>query len=601
MQVENLSKSYGHRTLFSKVSFRLGHLERCAVLGRNGSGKSTLLRIIAKMEESDSGEVCIPKGLRIGVLPQHLKFEQETLLQEALLGLPENLSGQEYRAEKILSGLGFKEEDFLEHPSRFSGGYQLRLALCKVLIAEPDLLLLDEPTNYLDVVSIRWLERYLCSWKGQVLFVSHDRAFINRVATHVLGIHRKQVMKLAGGVDQYYETLSLLEETYEKTRVSLERKKEHLQGFVERFGAKASKASQAQSRVKALKKLETLEALHEENSLDFFFTYESFSAKRLLSIKDLCFSFEERADFLIHGLSLDLSGRGRIAVIGKNGRGKSTILRLLSGELQPFSGEIHFHEKAKLAFFGQTNIERLDLSLTIEEEVQKSCSQATVAEVRQVCASMMFCGDEVEKKIRVLSGGEKSRVLLAKILLSPANLLLLDEPTHHLDMESVEALMQAIRFFPGSVILVSHDESVLKSFCPEQIIVCTKDSQKVFLGNYDLFLEQLGWEEDIEKKKGKKISAKEKRKERAERLQERSKALKPIQREIKKVETEIEKKESKKLLLEEKMLQASQGVDSNMQELTLKHGKLFKEIEALYDELQSFVDQEEILRKQFLE
>lgn len=604
VQVENISKSYGDRTLFSNVSFHVGNGERCAIVGRNGCGKSTLLKILAGLEDLGSGEIRFPKGIRVGSLPQHLSFDQDSLLKEALLGLPPEQRDEEYRVEKILSGLGFSEEDFLKDPNSFSGGFQLRLALCKVLAGEPELLLLDEPTNYLDIIAIRWLERYLRSWAGQILFVSHDRSFVNSIATHIIGIHRGQVMKSEGNLNKYYETILLQEETHERTREKLDKKKAQMQSFVDRFGAKATKAAQAQSRLKAIDKMDTLDALEVEEDLDFSFHYKSYQSKKMFSVEDLQFSYEKQAqDKLVHDLSFEMGNGERLAVIGKNGRGKSTILRLLSGELNPDSGVLSIGKNVELAYFGQTNIERLDSSKTIEEEVMHAIPTASYAEVRNACGVMQFSGDDAKKNISVLSGGERSRVLLAKILLTPANLLLLDEPTHHLDIESVDSLMKAIESFQGTVVLVSHDESILRKFNANKMIICSQGGQEVFFGAYDFFIEKGGWSEgDTLSVKGNvaKSERREDRRSRAERVQERSRALRPIKKGIEKAELKIESFEEKKHSLENEMVTAAQRPGNDMQLLIQEHGNVSKKLDTLYDELQGLFEKEEEINQKFL-
>ncbi|MCB1118649.1 MAG: ABC-F family ATP-binding cassette domain-containing protein [Chlamydiia bacterium] len=496
MQVEKLAKAYGARTLFSDVSFHIGERDRCALAGRNGSGKSTLLKILAGEEEADAGNLYFPKGHRIGSLPQYLKFTELTLLDEAVLGLPEEERYLSYKAEIILEGLGFTDADFAKPPESFSGGYQLRLALCKVLVGEPDLLILDEPTNYLDILAIRWLESFLTSWRGQILFVSHDRSFVNQIATHVIGIKRGQVKKVAGDLDAYQQMIEIHEETYEKQREGLEKKKKHMMSFVERFGSKATKASQAQSRLKAIEKMGLMDALQEEQDLAFSFNYKRIQSKRILHAKKIDFAYLQSVP-LIRQVNFEIENGEKLAIIGKNGSGKSTLVRLLLGELTPNSGEVTYGPNTEMAYFGQTNIDRLNPAHTIEEELAATFPEVPYGRLCQVCGVMLFSGDDIKKKISVLSGGERSRVLLAKILLTPANLLLLDEPTHHLDVESVDALMQAIARFPGSVVLVSHDESVLARLHSDKLIICHQEKQELFLGTYPLFLETKGWEEEL--------------------------------------------------------------------------------------------------------
>lgn len=586
VQLEKISKSYGNRLIFSDVNFHVGKGERCAVVGRNGSGKSTLLKILAGVEEADSGNIHIPKGLSIGALPQHRHFDQPTLLEEAVLGLPENYRDEKYRVEIILGGLGFSEKDFSAEPESFSGGYQLRLSLCKVLAGEPDFLLLDEPTNYLDILAIRWLESFLCSWRGAILFVSHDRSFVNKVCSHILGIKRARIKKVKGNLDDYQTIMRVDEETYERTREKNQKKKSHMLSFVDRFGAKATKARQAQSRLKAVEKIDSLEALNKEQNLAFQFHYQNIQNKTILSVEGLSFAYEKNLQ-LIHGLQFEVERGERLAIIGKNGSGKSTLLRLISGELKQDSGQVNINQNAVIGYFGQTNIDRLNAAKTIEEELIHAFPNVSYAKVRSVCGAMLFSGDDAKKRISVLSGGEKSRVLLAKILLTPANLLLLDEPTHHLDMESVEALMWAIESFSGSVIIVSHDENVLAKFHAHKLIICHQEYQELFLGDYECFLGKRGWQEEggniLRADTGKSDST----------IQKSSQVSRLIKKNREKIERKIEKREEEKVKLEKMMMSGEQGVEFDIQELSLQFSKLSKDIDHLYDQLQKLYDEEE--------
>ena len=504
--VEELDKAYGGQVLFEEISFRLGSRERCGLVGRNGSGKSTLLKIIAGIEEADGGKVSLPKGYKIGYLEQHIRFTMPTLVEEALLGLPPEEREESYRAEKMLFGLGFSYEDLERGPREFSGGYQLRIHLAKLLLSEPDLLLLDEPTNYLDILSIRFLERTLSRWQGEMMLISHDRQFMDRVITHTMGIHRNHVMKLEGTTEKYYAKLVLDEELHEKTRQKLEKKKAHALSFVERFGAKATKAAQAQSRLKFVEKLPSLDKLAQIYELDFSFREEEFPAQLMLEAKEIGFWYgqEKKEDaFLLENLSLAVEKGDRIAIIGKNGRGKSTILRLLAGDLEPKEGSFKLSSRLKVGYFGQTNIDRLAPERTIEEEISAANPTLPYGAVRSICGVMMFSGDLAKKKISVLSGGEKSRVLLGRILATPCNFLLLDEPTNHLDAESIEALLDAISSFAGAVILVTHSEMLLEQM-PQKLLICHQNSHELFDGTYTEFLEKRGWDEEEAPKKEKK-------------------------------------------------------------------------------------------------
>lgn len=494
IQVDGLSLVYHGEPLFVDASFSIQPGERCALVGRNGTGKSSLFRLLTGQETPDKGTIAKRKNYIIGTLNQHIVFTRPTLIEEAALGLRPDEQDCIYKAEAILFGLGFKEEDLDRSPQEFSGGYQLRLHLAKVLVGEPDCLLLDEPTNYLDIVSIRWFTKFLKEWKGEFILISHDREFLDSVSTHTMGIHRQKISKVKGDTVHFFEQIMQKEEIHEKTRINLEKKRDQLQGFIERFGAKASKATQAQSKQKMLSRIPVLENLKNLYNLDFQFNEANFPGKKMLEANDICFSYGSIVEQpLIENFSLSIEKGERIAIIGKNGRGKSTILRLLAGELNPHSGTSKRSDNLSIGYFGQTNIDRLHPKHSIEEEISSANSKLNLTQVKGICGLMMFSGDKSKKVNGVLSGGEKSRVLLGKIIATPCNLLLLDEPTHHLDMESIEALIDAIEDFQGAVIMVTHSELILKRMLLDKIVVCHEGKQELHLGTYEEFLSKDGW------------------------------------------------------------------------------------------------------------
>lgn len=509
IQVDGLTLAYHGESLFEGASFNIQPGERCALVGRNGAGKSSLFRLLTGEETPDKGTIAKRKNYIIGTLNQHIVFTRPTLIEEAALGLRPDEQDCIYKAETILFGLGFKEEDLTRSIQEFSGGYQLRLHLAKVLIGEPDCLLLDEPTNYLDIVSIRWFTKFLLDWKGEFILISHDREFLDSVSTHTMGIHRQKVSKVKGSTIDFFEQIMQQEEIYEKTRQNLEKKRDHLQGFIDRFGAKASKATQAQSKQKMLSRIPVLENLKNLYHLDFQFNESPFPGKKMLEASDISFSYDPLAEHpLIEDFSLSVEKGERIAIIGKNGRGKSTILRLLAGELDPNLGAIKRSDNLSIAYFGQTNIDRLHPKHSIEEEISAANPKLNFTQTKSICGLMMFSGDKSKKLNSILSGGEKSRVLLGKIIATPCNLLLLDEPTHHLDMESIEALIDAIEDFQGAVIMVTHSELILKRMALDKIVVCHQGWQEMHLGTYEEFLDQNGWHDGSDAVKPKKQNVK---------------------------------------------------------------------------------------------
>jgi ATP-binding cassette subfamily F protein 3 len=500
IQAEGLCLAYGKQVILESAGFTMQKGERCGLIGRNGSGKSTLFGLIAGKEKPDGGTVVTPKGYRIGVLEQQIRFSCQTILEEAALGLQEDEKDCLYKAERILFGLGFSEEAMNTHPDRLSGGYQLRVQLAKVLVSEPDCLLLDEPTNYLDILSIRFLTKFLKEWKGEMILISHDLQFLDDVTTHMMGIHRQKIYKLKGKSSDIFQMIAIEEETHEITRQNQEKKRAHLQSYVDRFGAKASKATQAQSKKKLIDKMPVLEQLKNLHQLDFAFHEIPFMGKKMIDASQLTFSYNPEQP-LIEDFSLVIEKGDRIAIIGKNGYGKSTLLKLMTSEVMPKGGTLTCSQALRIGYFGQTSIDRLDSKLRVEEEISSANPQLNFTQVRGICGVMMFSGDLAKKSISVLSGGEKSRVLLGKILAQPCNLLFLDEPTHHLDIESIEALIDAIEEFDGSVVIVTHSEWVLRRIAFNKLVVCHKQKQELFSGNYDEFLEQIGWQEEKPEKK----------------------------------------------------------------------------------------------------
>lgn len=544
IQVNDLMKSYGPQEIFDGVSFLLSPGERVGLVGRNGSGKSTLFRLILGQESSDGGDVTLPKNYRIGTLEQHIAFHHPTALAECASVLTGEAAYDHYKAEKILFGLGFTASDMEKDPKTFSGGYQIRINLAKVLLTEPNLLLLDEPTNYLDIVSLRWLRSFLNSFQGEVIIITHDREFMNSVTTHTMGIVRRKIKKLKGDTTKFFEQLAQEEEIYEKTRANQDKRIKELTSFVERFRYKATKATQAQSRLKMLEKMGQMDELEREQLLGFRFNHSECPGKVLMNIEDLCFSYPHGQE-LISNLSFSIGRNDRVGIIGKNGKGKSTLLNLLGGVLTPTSGMIKGHPTLLKGHFGQTNIERLSPNMTVEEEIASEHADLPYSRIRGICGTMMFEGPMAKKKISVLSGGERSRVMLGKIIAKPTNLLLLDEPTNHLDMESIESLCDEIDAYPGAALIVTHSEMLLDKLV-NKLIVFHHGKVECFEGSYKEFLEKIGWEDEVVSLAGEtskmddnKLSFKEIKKIRQELIIERSKELKPLRERVEWMENRI--------------------------------------------------------------
>jgi ATP-binding cassette, subfamily F, member 3 len=513
----NLEKSFGPQVLFEDVSFLINKGERIGLVGKNGSGKSTLFKMIMGEARQDSGTISTPKDYKIGSLDQHIHFTKPTVIDECIEALPAEKQWDHYKAEIILSGLGFSDPDFQKDPTTFSGGFQVRINLCKALLADPNMLLLDEPTNYLDILSLRWLKDYLNKWPGEMILITHDRDFMDKVTTHTLGLHRKQARKVTGGTIKFYELIIQEEETYEQTRKNLENKRKEMQSLVDRFRAKASKATMAQSRLKMMEKMGTMEKLDTEKNLGFRFNHLPCPGKMILNVKNLSFSYDGKPENNIFSdISFSIGRRDRIGIIGANGKGKSTLLNCLANELIPNSGTIVPHPSARLGHFGQTNIDRLEPKNKVLDEILRSNPNLSLQAAHSICGAMMFDGDLSKKKVSVLSGGERSRVLLGKIISHPTNLLLLDEPSHHLDVESIEALIEELNDYAGALVIVTHSELILKTLA-KNLIIFHQGRAEYFHGGYEDFLEKVGWEGEpvTEKKVKTKINKKEARKLRA--------------------------------------------------------------------------------------
>lgn len=601
IQINNLTKSYGTRVLFENLNLKVGSGQKIGFVGRNGSGKSTLFKIILGEESHDEGEVLIPRNYRIGTLRQHLHFTHKTVREECASVLTGDAEHEVYRVEKILFGLGFSQEDLDRDPLSFSGGYQIRLNLVKLLVTEPNMLLLDEPTNYLDIVSLRWLGAFIRTFEGEVILITHDRDFMDSVSTHTMGLRRRNVSIIKGDTHKYYTFMAQEDEIYEKTKINHDKKRAELEDFVARNKARASTATLAQSKQKELDKMGVMESLEGEKDLSFSFSYRPTPAKIIMEAKNLSFGYKED-ELLFQNLSFALETKKCLAIIGKNGKGKSTLLNALAGVLTP-KGEIAFHPSTAIAHFGQTNIDRLDKNRTITEEIQSADNTLQNVRIRGICGTMMFSGDDADKKISILSGGERSRVMLGKIIATPANLLFLDEPTNHLDMQSIDSLCDAIKRFDGSVIIVTHSEMLLRELA-DQLIIFRESGAEFFDGNYDTFLEKIGWDEEISDapkpvKVTQNTNKKEQKQQRAELIQERSRLLNPLKKEIDHCENTIMKLEDKvKVSHEQLIVYSNQGESGKLMELSKQIAADEKMIEELFERLEVASDEFERITKE---
>ncbi len=572
LKLENISKSFNGKEIFSNINFILNDNEKLGLIGRNGSGKSTLLKIISGELDYDSGNIVTSKNYRIGYLQQHLKFTEKNIVNEVSLSLPDYKKDNFWEVEKVLCDIGFNQDDLKKSPNEFSGGWQIRLNLAKLLVSEADLLLLDEPTNYLDIISIRWLKSFLKKWKKSFILITHDRNFLNEVITNTLIIHRGISKKITGNVDEMYEQIAIEEETYEKTRINEEKKREQIQKYIDRFRYKSTLASQVQSKIKMLDRQDVKNQLQNIQNLDFEFNYKNIiTNKPFMEVKNLTFGYDKTIQSLIKDFSFKIEKGDKICVIGKNGKGKSTLLKLLIGEICQDSGFIDINPKVEIGYFGQMNINRLNLQNTIEDELWDIDRTMPRNKILNVAGTMMFSGDDYKKHLNILSGGEKSRVLLGKIILKPCNLLLLDEPTNHLDMESCISLMEAVNNFEGASIIVTHNEDFLNNVA-NKLIIFDNDRVFIFEGDYKYFLEKIGWSnEEKDLRKSNKIA----------KIENKCEQKKIISNKNKYSLKKKEKLEEEIFDLELKMEESILAGNYNVADLQAKINKKGKELEEL--------------------
>ncbi len=593
LQVNDLSLAFGDQQILDDISFNIHSGERIGLVGRNGSGKTTLFKLITGELEPDEGRIAMPKNYTIGYLKQHLTFTKHTVLEEACLGLIEDEQDQIWKAEKILTGLGFTDDELNRSPLEFSGGFQVRLNLAKVLLAEPHLLLLDEPTNYLDIVSIRWFTKFLQRWKRELIMITHDRDFMNSVTTHTMAIHRQKIKKVEGDTVKLFDQIAADEEVYERGRQKEQKKREHAMEFINRFRALAARASLVQSRLKALEKMGKKKELAKILELGFSFNAAESQPQFPMRVNNLTFGYSPERT-LIKGLDLEIKKEDRICVVGKNGKGKSTLIKLLAGELKPNEGEVTAHPNCKIGYFGQTNIERLNPRNTIEKELHDLRPDMNYTDIRRTCGAMMFSGDLALKKISVLSGGEKSRVSLGKILLTPTNLLLLDEPTNHLDVESCDSMIAALDEFSGAVVIVTHSEMFLHHLA-NKLIVFNEDRVFVFEGTYQDFLDKIGWEADLGKPV--KVKAKGAGKTGLNALiVEHNKQLKALHCKIAEVEKMIDDEESALENNDQKLIEVVKtGNAPEIRSLQIKGHNHQQALDAWYKELEMLISELDVL------
>ncbi len=585
--LNNVTFEFGARVIVQDATWHIQPGERIGLIGYNGTGKSTLLKVLVGEYSPSAGTVERGRGVSIGYLHQDLlSFDTNDSIREVAMGAFERvkqlekeletignelertgdekllekytdalhelevLGGYniEHKTEEVLQGLGFENEQLSKPYKEFSGGWRMRVLLAKMILQQPDVLLLDEPTNHLDLPSIEWLEKYLIHYKGSVVIVSHDKYFLNRMVTKIVELYQQELHIYSGNYEYYEKEKELRIEMQQRAFENQQDYIRQQERFIERFRSKASKAAAAQSAIKRLDKLDRIENVEiERPNLRINFQVDKQPGRVLTTLKEVSKSFGKLN--IVEHTSAEIDRGDKIALIGANGKGKSTLLRIIGGTDESFAGERVWGHNVEESFYAQHQLEALNVNNTVIEEMQECGSGKTDLELRSLLGCFLFSGDDVEKKIRLLSGGEKARVALAKVIVSKANFLLLDEPTNHLDMHSVELLTEALNKYEGSLIFVSHDRYFI-SKAANKIWEIVDHQIKEFKGNYEEYVE---WKErmaDNKIKSEKKEAPVEKKEGPAKPVQpakqsflsnEQQKELQKLQKQFSKVEGELER------------------------------------------------------------
>lgn len=622
ISVNKLSINFSGDFLFKDLSFVAGDLDRIGLVGRNGAGKSTLLKIIHKMIEPETGSMIITTGYKTGYLPQEMAsnfnktvwdetmtaFTEQIQLEKAIhrittqLSEREDYESEEYSdlaqqladftdrfhilgghtmegdAEKVLLGLGFKAIDFHRMLSEFSSGWQMRVALAKILLQHPEIILLDEPTNHLDIESIQWLEDYLANYDGCLILVSHDRTFLDRVTNRTieitLGTIQDYKCSYSEYVNQRLERIEIQQSAFENQQKEIVQ----IEKFIERFRYKSSKAKQVQSRVKLLEKMDKVEVEDlDKSSISFKFPPAPHSGRVTVETKNLDLGYGKLN--VLHQIDMHLERGERVAFVGKNGEGKSTFVKAIVGELQPQHGTLQLGHQVVIGYYAQNQALLLDPTKTVFETIDDVALGEIRPKIRTILGRFLFTSEDTEKKVSVLSGGEKSRLALAKLLLSPFNLLILDEPTNHLDMQSKDVLKNALLQYEGSMIIVSHDRDFLEGLT-EKIFEFKDHKIKTFIGDVYEFLEKKKLDSLNElQKKNKELSQDTKsntsNKDSYERRKEIDAAHRKIKNRLKKLETEIAELQNDLIVVEEKLALPEKYGDE------IANGSLYKHYESI--------------------
>src|SRR5690625_2048363 len=586
INVHNITLSFAGEELFSEITFRLGAGDRVGLIGKNGAGKSTLLKILSKDMEPNSGSLAFEKDIKVGFLRQDIDFDKgNTVLEEAYqayealqeierdiektnLALAERtdyeseayhqlmidinelqqrydiLGGYNYQGEteRVLKGLGFKEEDFDKQTDTFSGGWRMRIELAKLLLQNNDVILLDEPTNHLDIESIIWLESFLKNYMGCVVIVSHDKMFLDNITNRTIEISLGKIYDYNKPYSEFLAHRKEIREQQLATQKNQEKEIEQTERTIERFRANASKAAMAQSLIKKLDRMERVEVDEEDNAvMNISFPISVRPGKIIFELADVSKSYDHNK--VLQGINLNINRGSKIAFVGQNGQGKSTLAKILVNEID-YDGDLKIGHNVEIGYFAQNQADYLDPNKTVHDTMIDAADDKTRKKVRDILGAFLFRGDEVEKYVKVLSGGERNRLALAKLLLQPFTVLIMDEPTNHLDIQSKNVLKEALRNFDGTLILVSHDRDFLQGL--SNIVYEFKDYKlKEYLGDIDYYLERRALENmrQVEEKTPVKKTPRQKQNKRAKLNYEQQKQRKSLKNKLNNVETKISKLE----------------------------------------------------------
>ncbi len=632
VKLEKIAIAFQGVDLFRDLTWHIGDTERVGLVGPNGAGKTTILRILSGEIKPDEGRLVASKWTTFGYLPQEeVTLRGRTVYEEALSALAGvvELREEQRRIEKILetseqseersqallekygrlqeefekrdgysireaveavlSGLGFRKEDLEKRTEELSGGWQMRVALARILLSEPNVLLLDEPTNHLDLESMTWLEEYLENFEGAVVVVSHDRYFMDRLADGIAELESGKLTKYQMSYTPYLAEKERRRASLAQAEKLQQQRAEQLKKFVERFGAKASKASQAKSKAKMLEKMDKIEVKRGPKSIHFKFPSPPRCARRALELRDVGKSYGPVG--VLRHVNLIIERGDRIAVVGVNGAGKSTLLRILSGAEPPSEGERLLGEKASVQYFSQQTAEMLDLEKTVLEEVESAAPESAVENLRGLLGAFLFSGEDVHKRVKVLSGGEKCRLAIAKILLTPANLLLLDEPTNHLDQRGKDVFEEALAQYKGAFVLVTHDRYLVDRLA-KKILLVRDGGIKIYLGNYTDYLYMSRDERDKkeERRPGPRISLKQARKEEKRREAEARQKVYERKKKAEAVEQEIEACERRIAEVEKRLENPETYKEENaVKDLVYEDRDLREKLDRLYEKLETIL------------